>query len=185
VPVLMGKTATARCFLVACTAGLAIGLSGCSTRVLLTPDLGRNATSACSIQARVIYDGNPDYLPHALTAVPATGQATALRYTYDTTYNSAQGITLLQVVNPLMIVGFPTGSNSGTVTGVLEVVRGGHVIRSYAAACAMSRMGTVFSEGETLTQMRRKGLLLVRDNISAQVCRDQQTLQTLLGAAQP
>ena len=75
---------------------------------------------------------------------------------------------------------FRSGSNFTTVTGLLEVVRGGQTIRSYGAACAMKRTGTVFSEGETLTAMRRRGLLLIRDNISAQICRDRKTLQPLL-----
>jgi hypothetical protein len=182
VPLLIGKQATARCFLVA---GLLVGIGGCATSVVLTPDLGPKPPAACTVRAPLLYEGNPDYLPLAITTAPATGQATVLRYTYNTTNDSKQGITALQLVNPLMIVGFPTGSNSETVTGLLEVVRGGHTIRSYAAACAMSRTGTVFSEGETLTEMRRKGLLLVRDNISAQICRDQQTLQPLVDSNQP
>jgi hypothetical protein len=35
---------------------------------------------------------------------------------------------------------------------------------------------TVFSEGETLTEMRKKGLLLVRDQIDLQLVEDQQIL---------
>jgi hypothetical protein len=160
--------------------GLLLCITGCETSVIITPDLGRGAQGACTVTAPMSYEGNPDYLPQAVAAEPVAARATVLRYTYNTQYDAKQGITALQVVNPLMIVGFPTGSNFTTVTGVLEVVRGGQTIRSYGAACAMKRTGTVFSEGETLTAMRRRGLLLIRDNISAQICRDQKTLQTLL-----
>ena len=173
-----------RCLLTAPAVGLLVCITGCETRVMMTPDLGRGTTGTCTIRAPVSYEGNPDYLPQAVAAEFVAARATVLRYTYNTQYDAKQGITLMQVVNPLLIVGFPTGSNGETVTGLLEVVRGGQTIRSYGAASAMKRSSTVFSEGETLTAMRRKGLLLVRDNISAQVCRDQQTLQPLLDSDQ-
>jgi hypothetical protein len=171
-----------RRLLTASAVGLLLCITGCETSVMMTPDLGRGGPGTCTIRAPTSYEGNPDYLPQTLAAEPVAAQATILRYTYNTQYDAKQGITALQVVNPLLIVGFPTGSNSTTVTGLLEVVRGGQTIRSYGAACAMKRSGTVFSEGETLTAMRRRGLLIVRDNISAQICRDQPTLQTLLDA---
>lgn len=168
--------------LTAPVAGLLLCITGCATTVMVTPDLGRGAPGACTIRAPMSYEGKPDYLPTAIGAEPVATQTTVLRYSYNTLYDAKQGNPVLEAVNPLMLVGFPTGSNSTTVTGLLEVVRGGQTIRSYAAASAMQRAGTVFSEGETLTAMRRRGLLLVRDNISAQICRDQQTLQTLLDA---
>ena len=40
----------------------------------------------------------------------------------------------------------------------------------------------MFGEGETLTEMRRRGLLLLRDNISSQLCADQTTTQAILDA---
>jgi hypothetical protein len=173
-----------RCLHTALAVGLLICTAGCATTVLTTPDVPRGATGSCTIRAPMSYGGKPDYLPRAIAAEPVAAQATFLRYTYDTQYDAKQAVTLLQVVNPLLIVGFPTGSNSGTITGLLEVVREGRTIRSYGAACNMKRSSTVFSEGETLTDMRRRGLLLVGANISAQICQDQQMLQTLLGSDQ-
>lgn len=46
----------------------------------------------------------------------------------------------------------------------------------------MKRSQSMFSEGETLADMRRRGLLLVRDNIAAQVCADQGATQAILDA---
>jgi hypothetical protein len=155
-------------------------VSGCETTVLITPNVGAGAKSTCTIQAAVSYEGNPDYLPHAIATVPVGSQTTFLRYTYNTAYNAKEGDAVLQAVNPLMLFGFPTGYNSGTISGLLEVVQNGQTIRSYAAACNMKRHGTVFSEGETLTDMRRRGLQLVADNISTQICRDQPTLKPLI-----
>jgi hypothetical protein len=44
----------------------------------------------------------------------------------------------------------------------------------------MKHSGNVFSEGETFTDMRRRGLLLVRDNLTSQLCKDQSVIETLL-----
>lgn len=160
-------------------------LAACETQVTLTPTVGTQAPPTCVIAAPLSYDGQPAYLPQAISAQPAADHATVLRYSYDAQYNAKQQATALQPLNPLLIVGFPTGSNAITVSGLLEVLRDGKPVRAYASACALKRASTVFSEGETLTAMRRRALLLVRDNISAQVCHDQQGLRALLAADQP
>lgn len=160
-------------------------LAACETQVTLTPTLGSQAAPTCVIAAPLSYDGKPDYLPQVISAGPATGGGTLLRYSYNTQYDGKQQITPLQPLNPLLIVGFPTGSNAITVSGLLEVVQDGKPVRAYAAACALKRTSTAFSEGETMTALRRRGLLLVRDNIAAQICHDQQGLRALLAADRP
>ena len=44
----------------------------------------------------------------------------------------------------------------------------------------MQRSATVFSEGETFTEMRRRGLLLVGGNLSAQLCHDEALLAAMI-----
>jgi hypothetical protein len=160
-------------------------LAGCETQVTLTPQLSAQAPPTCVIAAPLSYDGQPAYLPQVIAAEPAADHATVLRYSYDAQYNAKQQATALQPLNPLLLAGFPTGSNAITVSGLLEVVRDGKPVRTYAAACALKRSSTVFSEGETLTAMRRQALLLVRDNISVQICHDQRGLRALLGGDRP
>ena len=172
-----GGLPAGRCRGVAALAALA--LSGCATTVMVTPQLS-GATPACQIQAPVAYEGNAAYLPGALIPTTAAAAVTVLRYSYDSQYGLSQLPGAVAVVNPLMLVGFPEGSNSLVLSARLEVLREGATVRSYAAVAAMKRTSTMFSEGETLTEMRRRGLLLVRDNISAQICRDQTTLTQLL-----
>lgn len=160
-------------------------LTACETQVTLTPTLSAQASPSCVIAAPVSYDGQPVYLPQVISAEPATDGGTLLRYSYNTQYDGKQQATALQPLNPLLIVGFPTGSNAITVSGLLEVLRDGKPVRAYEAACALKRSSTVFSEGETMTALRRRGLLLVRDDISAQICHDQQGLRALLAADRP
>jgi hypothetical protein len=164
---------------------LLILAAGCATRVVLTPTVEGVAAPTCRIHAAVSYEGNPDYLPAVIIRDAESGNGVGLRYTYSTQYGIKEFAKELQLVNPLMIFGFPTGSDSAVMTGLLEVVHQGTVIRSYGAACAMKRAGTIFSEGETFTAMRRTGLLLVRNNVSAQICRDEPLLRELLAGEPP
>jgi hypothetical protein len=153
---------------------------GCATQIAVSPQLGEKLPQTCAIHAPVRYDGKPDYLPRALVDDPGAPSQTSFHYSYDAQYGLKEVSPFLALVNPLTLVGFPTGSDNLVVTGHVEVMRGDTTLRSYAAAAAMKRSGTVFYEGETFTEMRRRGLLLVRDNLSGQLCKDQAILTNLL-----
>ena len=154
-------------------------LAACATTVSITPSLSM-AKSSCQIHAAVSYDGKPEYLPGALVADPGAAAAPGFRYSYEAQYGLNEFNPFLVMVNPLTLVGFPTGTDNLVVTGRVDLVRGTTVIRSYAAAAAMKRSGSVYYEGETFTEMRHRGLLLVKDNLSVQLCQDQTVLKTLM-----
>jgi len=137
----------------------------------------------CVLRAHVEYAGNRDYLPTVLVDDPSAHTDSVIRYTHEQQYGSSALPTGVQLVNPLHLIGMPTGSSDLVVVARLDVMRRGEVVRSFAAAAVMSRNDTIFGEGETLTEMRRRGLLLVRDNISSQVCADRVTTQAILDAA--
>ena len=146
----------------------------------MTPSLPAGDTDTCEIHAQVRYDGKTQYLPIALVVDETASGRTVFRYVYEAQYGLQEippGITL---VNPLALFGFPTGSDHVVVTGKLDLVRDETTLRSYAAAVAMKRTGTIFSEGETFTDMRRRGLVLVRENIGRQLCKDRAAIETLL-----
>lgn len=157
--------------------------TACSTSVHLTPTLAATARADCRVFGHLSYAGNPEYLPPVL-ADDATRPADAvLRYSHEQHYGLSELPGGVQIVNPLHLAGFPTGESSLTVVGRLDVMRGGAVVRSFAAAAAMKRSQSMFSEGETFTELRRRGLLLVRDNVAAQVCADVAAMQAILDAA--
>lgn len=155
-------------------------LAGCATSVVITPQPTEKSPASCHIHGTVRYDGKPEYLPRALIADPAGLDPVSFRYTFEAQYGLKETNWVLTAVNPLTLVGFPTGSDSLVITGHVEVVRGDDTIRSYAAAAAMKRSSTVFYEGETFTEMRHRGLLLVRDNLSGQLCHDEALLVAML-----
>ena len=160
----------------------ALGLGGCATSVTVTPRLSGPTSRNCEIHAPVRYDGNPEYLPTVLVRDATVSQALTLRYRYDINYDAQPLPDIATLVNPLTIFGFPTGHDYISVVGSLEVIRADATVRSYGAAAALKRTGTVFGEGDSFTDMRRRGLLLVRDNISVQLCQDRTVLTQLLGA---
>lgn len=157
-----------------------LALLGCATEVAITPQLADKTSGKCQIHAPVRYEGKQDYLPAALVPDPGASATTEIRYSYEAQYGLKEFNPIVVIVNPLTIVGFPTGGDNLVVTGRVDVVRGDTTLRSYAAAAAMKRSTTVFYEGETFTEMRRRGLLLVGDNLSQQLCKDAETLAALL-----
>jgi hypothetical protein len=167
----------------AACASACIALSGCVTHVAVTPQVADKNPPRCQIRALVSYDGKAEYLPTALLPDTTASSGTLVRYSFAAQYGLKEMSPFLQIVNPLLIVGFPTGSDSIVVTGQVDMLRGETVLRSYAAAASMKRSGSIFSEGDTFTEMRRRGLLLVRDNLSSQLCKDEAVLASLLSSS--
>jgi len=161
----------------------ALGLGACATTVTVTPKLPGPSSQNCEIHAPVRYDGNADYLPTILVRDATVSQSVTLRYRYDVNYDSQPLPDVATMVNPLTIFGFPTGHDYISIVGSVEFIRADATVRSYGAAAALKRTGTVFGEGDSFTDMRRRGLLLVRDNISAQLCQDRTVLVQLLGTS--
>jgi len=157
-------------------------LAACSTTVHLAPTLTGASGTDCRVLGHVTYSGNPEYLPAVLVEAADRPADAVLRYDHEEHYGGSAVPAGVQVVNPLHLAGFPTGENTLSVIGRLDVLRAGAPVRTYIAVAAMKRSQSMFSEGETLTDMRRRGLLLVRDNIAAQVCADHAATQAILDA---
>lgn len=156
---------------------------GCAATLRVTPEVAGPPPADCVVRAHVEYTGNRDYLPSVLVDDPSAHADSVIRYAHEEQYGTSALPTAVQLVNPLHLIGMPTGSSDLVVVARLDVMRQGEVLRSFAAVAVMSRNDTLFGEGETLTEMRRRGLLLVADNISSQVCADRATTQVILDAA--
>jgi hypothetical protein len=157
-------------------------LVGCATTVTVTPKLAEPARQDCEIHAAIRYEGNADYLPAVLVRDSTASPAITANYVFHITYDSKPLPDVATMVNPLAMFGFPTGHDYISILGTLDFVQADATVRSYGAAAALRRTGTIFGEGDSFTDLRRKGLLLVRDNISGQLCQDQSALAQLLGA---
>lgn len=157
-------------------AALSLAMQGCSSTQVYGAS---EKTAQPSIQSRMVghieYSGNADYLPRMLAADNDRGMKVVFRYSYTVSYE-APSEHPLTILNPLLIVGMPKATDAVVVAGVLEIVKDGALVKRYEKSVVLKKDKTVFSEGETLTDMRKKGLLLVRDQIDLQLIDDQQIL---------
>ena len=82
----------------------------------------------------------------------------------------------LALLNPLSVLGIPTGRRNSTVTGTLEILQGTVVVKSYTATCLQEAHRGIYY-GESFSDLRRTGLVAVRDNIEAQMSQDRELLE--------
>ena len=97
-------------------------------------------------------------------------------YRYEVTYGRDAVPQALSLFNPLLIIGFPIGADTVVVTAKLEVLKESTQVKTYTAVCILDKHRTIFSEGETLSELRKRGLLAVRDNIETQMYGDRDLL---------
>jgi hypothetical protein len=159
---------------------VAVFLSGCATNIVVTPQAMENdIKSSFQVAGIVEYDGNKDYLPRTIKESSAQSDI-SIKYEYQITYGRDKTPQALPLFNPLTIVGFPIGEDTMVVTGNLTLSKGEEVIKAYTATCGMEKTRSIFSEGETFSELRKKGLLLIRDNIEIQMCGDKEFLLKLI-----
>jgi hypothetical protein len=154
-------------------------LCGCAVDMKIDPQVRQIDNIDFRIKGKIVYEGNKEYLPRVLVDELASNLKLTLQYTYDVIYGKHDVPSAVALFNPLTIAGFPTGENTTTVIGKLDVMKGGEVIKSYKAICILKKTQNLFSE-ETFTELRRQGLLGVRNNIEIQIYLDRDYLERLL-----
>ncbi len=157
-------------------------LFGCATSMEVTPKVEQINNIDFQIKGKIIYDGNREYLPRVIVDESISDSGLTFQYTYNAIYGKHDVPEVVALFNPLNIVGFPTGENSLTIIGKLDILKGKELIKSYTATCVLEKTRNLFSEGETFSEIRKKGLIAVRDNIEAQIYQDRDFLSKLKSA---
>jgi len=153
-------------------------MTGCTANMVLIPELGKNIDVAgIKIKGTLKqYDGNREYLPRTLDDDPTSNPNLYFHYEYQVIYGKDSTHQAVYFFNPLTIVGFPIGEDTLVIEARLIVFSKNQTVKEYKATCAFQKVRSIFSEGETFSELRKKGLLLVRDNIEAQMCHDKDFL---------
>lgn len=159
-----------------------IFLLSCATKMVIAPEVPHVAIADFCIKGKIAYDGNKEYLPRTIIDDSVSDFVLTLQYTYNVAYGRDNIPQALPLFNPLTIVGFPIGENTLVVTGKLDILKGKEVIKSYTATCGLEKTRSIFSEGDTFSEIRKKGLISVRDNIEAQMYQDKDFLLKLTSA---
>ena len=118
---------------------------------------------------------NSEWVPRALRDMPSDTTRT-LRFAYEIEYG-IDDESAFDLFNPLLILGATKSKDSMYVLGVLTLTQDGKTLKDYRETITLDKSKSVFSEGETLTEMRRQGLLRLRDLIDARLAADRATLQ--------
>lgn len=161
-------------------AALGLALAGCAaTRVSESGIAPVNAERVAKYRAGVEYAGNPDYLPRTIQADASASRRVVFRYAHDVAYD-VPGDHPAQLFNPLLIAGMAKSSDRVVVQGALDVLKDGALVKRYEKKLELGKDKTLFSEGETLSEIRRKGLLLVRDAIDQMLDADDAFLRAQL-----
>jgi hypothetical protein len=162
-------------FLTLCLS-IPLTLSACAPNVFTTPDLPKVPGNDFTLSGKIDYDGNVEYLPRTISSESHSGATLTLRYRYEVTYGRDSIKQVLYQYNPLTIVGFPIGADTVVVTAKLEVLQGEAPVKIYTAMCVLDKHRTIFWEGESLSELRKRGLLAVRENIETQMYGDRDLL---------
>jgi len=146
--------------------------AGCGTRMAITPQVASRDVAGFKVKGNIVYEGNPDYLPRTISQGNPGESDLSFRYAYQCAYGRDNTPQAIPLFNPFSLVGFPIGANTLVIAGKLDVYRGDALVKSYSATCAMDKTRNLFYEGETYSELRKRGLVEVRNNIESQMHED-------------
>lgn len=158
-------------------AALSVLFSGCASNGHILPEIEPQAVGDFRIAAKVVFDGNRDYLPRVLQDSPVGDDGITVDYRYEVSHKNVD-MDAIALFNPFSLVGFPSGSNQLTLVAELKILRKGELLKSYRAIYAVEQQTGLWSF-RTLTEMRRDGLIALRNNIEFQLLRDRKYIETL------
>lgn len=151
--------------------------AGCTSTISVRPEVEAQPLGDFRIPAKIVFDGNRDYLPRVLSEGPARADGLVVDYRYQILHKNVDN-DAVALFNPLSLVGFPSGSNHLTLLAELKILRTGTILKEYRAACTVDQQTGLWSF-RTVTDMRRDGLLALRDNIESQLLRDRRDIDLL------
>lgn len=158
-----------------------VSLFSCAANMMITPQIEPKKNVDLQIKGKITYEGNKEYLIRLISEDSSLDTGVTFNYVHNVIYGKKDTLPdIIALFNPLNLVGFPIGENTVSVTGKLEVMKGNEVIKTYSAACILEKTRNLFYEGETFSELRKKGLIAVRNNIEAQMWQDREFLNGLL-----
>ena len=157
---------------------LLLTIAGCSTTsMVVAPSMDvLSSGDGFRLRGQLEFDGNRDYLPRTIADTPSPSGLT-FRYAYAVTTDSERTSIFGLMFAPAPVLGIPgvMGGDELGAVAQLEIRRRGDA-KTYAATAVVKKKPTMFDEGQTFTEMRRRALIAVRDSIEAQMIRDREIL---------
>jgi hypothetical protein len=121
------------------------------------------------------YQGtNPDYVPRSIRPIPES--KVHVSYEYQVSYN-VEAETGWDLFNPFLLVGVPKSKDNVGVSGRVSIsLEGSDFAKTYDDGVVLDKQKFLFSEGETLTEMRRSALIQLRDSMDRKLLSNRSVL---------
>lgn len=126
------------------------------------------------LRGTIVYEGKQDYLPRTI----AEGGTPDVSFHYRYSVDHSRKDNLL--IGPRVGVVQQAGWKYAAIEAILEILNGATIVKSYVAKADVSVRDSEFAE--SMSNMRQRGILAVRDNIEAQMCSDKAELCALVKA---
>lgn len=154
-------------------------LSASCTSIVVKPDnVGPIENSSLVLKANLTFDGNPLYIPK--TIVESKASDLEIDYEYKVFYDGTKlNHEIIAGILPTTLLGLPTGGDDILVVAKLTVRKGGNAVKSYTAEARVTRPRSLFLGGVNKTELRKKGLLAVKENLENQMMHDHELLSKL------
>ncbi len=152
-----------------------IFIVSCTPVMNVRPQFVKMGNVLSVINGKIHYDGNKEYMPRTVSNDTSSVSSIIIKYQYLVDYGN-NNIHFANLFNPLLCVGFPTGQDTLVVAGKIDIIKNNEVARSYSALCAFEKTRNLFYHGPSFSELRKTGLLNVRDNIEAQMYKDKEAL---------
>jgi hypothetical protein len=159
-----------------CLFSVIVVFSGCAMTVNVKPDVPAGQADFI-LHGKVNYDGNWSYFPRTISNQVTDDDNCNLSFEYA--YNVLYGGTtvnqdIVTAFIPTTLIGTPTGASDVQVRAKLDVLDGSKLIKSYVSTCNILAPRGLFIGGNDLTEVRRRGLMAVKENIESQIVQDKE-----------
>lgn len=149
--------------------------SGCLAKVKVFPEVAHYPDQVeVLVRGKILCDGDKKYIPRTVEDGGGFSESRAIHYIYEDEGGYVRDPVR---VGPIIIGKGDVREKGVGVVGRLEIREGKKIIKAYGASAVMTVMSEFSSE--TLSEMRRRGLMAVRDNIEAQMWEDREFLNTV------
>jgi len=158
-------------------------LCGCGTKLITKPDLNLTDVAQTDIiivvYGQIDYSGKPEYLPNTISDDNDQSSDINIKYEYMVSYGGTKpGTDILTAFIPTTLLGTPTGNNELVIQGKLDIYKNSTIAKSYIAECIVKKPRNVWS-GIDYTELRRKGLIAIKENIETQMMYDRNLLSRI------
>lgn len=140
--------------------------TGCSDKMIVEPTISTEQSSPTN-QIRANLIGKKTFLPEVI--VKDEKSLINIDYIIYETYDiNGKDTDVLNLFNPLLLVGFPLGDNLLLISSNLKIVKNNIVIKEYNSKCLHTYTRNLFTNPD-FTSMRNECLKNMKDNINSQI----------------